>query len=431
MSNLEINYHVKGNELVRFARTDCLNGESSVELQKPNFTIDSEIELKKAWASAQIVHEELIKHQIEKKTFKIVDVFSGCGGLSLGACGALQSLGINQKFLAAVDIDDMALQVYQRNFKPRATLNMSAMRLVDYQLDGQGTETNFPYVPEIINNQLRDAVANCDLLIGGPPCQGHSNLNNKTRRNDPKIQLYFTMPALAIELNSPLLVIENVPEVLKDKTGVVEGTVSLLTKAGYFVDQCVIDGLRVGLSQTRKRHFLVASKYSQPNIIETVHALDMPSMVLDDVIGDLLNLGEEVSKFDQPANLSTENHERINYLFEHDLYDLPNPQRPDCHKNGTTYKSVYGRLSLDKPSGTITTGFLSPGRGRFIHPTQRRGLTPHEGARIQSFPDSFRWLDDHGNHLKNTNYSKLIGDAVPPMLGKAAVLSALATFQEA
>ena len=78
MSNLEINYHVKGNELVRVARTDCLNGESSVELQKPNFTIDSEIELKKAWASAQIVHEELIKHQIEK-TFKMVDVFPGVG----------------------------------------------------------------------------------------------------------------------------------------------------------------------------------------------------------------------------------------------------------------------------------------------------------------------------------------------------------------
>ena len=431
LPNIETDFRVQENELIRTTSTRHWVGTSSIELVSEELRSADSDALKRAWLNSQIIDEGKTKHNLENKAIKIIDIFSGCGGLSLGARGALESLGVRQNFRAAVDIDDVALQVYQRNFRPRITVNTSAMRLVDYQLDGYGSATEFLYLPEIVSHDFHDAATDCDLLIGGPPCQGHSNLNNKTRRHDPKNQLYFTMPAIAVALNVPLLVIENVPEVLKDKTGVVESTISLLTKAGYFVDHGVIDGLSVGLSQTRKRHFLVASKYSQPNISETVHALEMPSMVLEDVIGDLLNLGAEASNFDQPANLSTENCERINYLFENDLYDLPNQQRPDCHKNGTTYKSVYGRLSLDKPSGTITTGFLSPGRGRYIHPTNRRGLTPHEGARIQSFPDSFRWLDDYGNHLKNSNYSKLIGDAVPPMLGRAAVLSALATFQEA
>lgn len=123
---------------------------------------------------------------------------------------------------------------------------------------------------------------------------------------------------------------------------------------------------------------------------------------------------------------------RIDYLFDNDLYELPDAVRPDCHKNGHTYRSVYGRLKWENPSPTITTGFLTPGRGRYIHPRQRRTLTPHEAARIQAFPDSFSFLSVEGNDLTKKTLTKLIGQAVPPPLGHAAALVALgATFGKA
>ena len=81
-------------------------------------------------------------------------------------------------------------------------------------------------------------------------------------------------------------------------------------------------------------------------------------------------------------------------FFEHDLYNLPNSERPDCHKDGTTYGSVYGRMFPDRPAPTITTGFMTPGRGRFIHPLLPRTLTPWEAARIQGFPDTYNFFPD-------------------------------------
>ena len=74
--------------------------------------------------------------------------------------------------------------------------------------------------------------------------------------------------------------------------------------------------------------------------------------------------------------LSDANRRRIDWLFDNDAHDLPLSERPDCHRDGTTYNAVYGRLYPDRPAPTITTGFLTPGRGRYIHPTRRRVLTP-------------------------------------------------------
>jgi DNA (cytosine-5)-methyltransferase 1 len=120
--------------------------------------------------------------------------------------------------------------------------------------------------------------------------------------------------------------------------------------------------------------------------------------------------------------LSAENLIRIKYLFDHDLDDLPNHVRPDCHKEGTTYKSVYGRMRWDLPAPTITTGFLSPGRGRYVHPRQQRVITPHEAARIQFFPDTYSFTGAYPEAPSRNLLSKWIGDAVPPLLGYAAAM---------
>ena len=76
------------------------------------------------------------------------------------------------------------------------------------------------------------------------------------------------------------------------------------------------------------------------------------------------------------------------------------------------------------------TGFMSPGRGRFIHPAERRVLTPHEAARLQGFPDSFHFSDERGPLRQRKHYSKLIGDAVPPAIAYIAGLTAFGTLEK-
>jgi DNA (cytosine-5)-methyltransferase 1 len=127
--------------------------------------------------------------------------------------------------------------------------------------------------------------------------------------------------------------------------------------------------------------------------------------------------------------LSQENQARVDYLFRHAKYELPNAERPDCHKEGHTYPSVYGRMYPDKPAQTITTGFLTPGRGRFVHPTRPRVITPREAARIQGFPDNFQFVVNGYDPARNA-VTKWIGDAVPSILGYAALLPLLTTFSD-
>jgi DNA (cytosine-5)-methyltransferase 1 len=123
--------------------------------------------------------------------------------------------------------------------------------------------------------------------------------------------------------------------------------------------------------------------------------------------------------------LSAENRSRVDYLFDNELHDLPNAERPDCHKDGTTYSSSYGRMHWELPAPTITGGFLSPGRGRFVHPKLRRVLTPREAARVQGFPDWFDFIVDESRPPSRSQLARWIGNAVPAILGRAAVSAAL------
>ena len=86
---------------------------------------------------------------------------------------------------------------------------------------------------------------------------------------------------------------------------------------------------------------------------------------------------------------------------------------------------MYGKLDWDKPSGTITSGYMCSGRGRFIHPEQARTLTPREAARLQGFPDSYHWKPEPDRKPRATDIAQWIGDAVPMPLGYAAAYSAL------
>jgi len=360
--------------------------------------------------------------QVSSGAVTIADVFSSVGGLSYGLNFGLRSLGFSVRHAFSVDLDADALQVYKSNFPTSEILNISAADTVDYYIRGSGADAQFDCPPEINVSILEKYRGKVTVLCGGPPCQGHSNLNNKTRRDDPRNQLFLVMPALAVALQVPVVVIENVPTALNDFRSVVDSSISLLQSAGYSVSSKKLLSTNYGGFQTRERLFIIAVKQQRLNICldDLLRAFEMPARPVSLPISDLVGKSKRAQVgnglFDSDSALSKDNVDRINYLFDNNLFDLPNSERPICHQGGTSYSSVYGRLSWSQPCGTITTGFNSPGRGRFIHPLERRPITPHEAARIQSFPDSFSFLLPEERCLNRALLAKWIGDAVPPHL---------------
>lgn len=359
---------------------------------------------------------------------RVIDLFSGCGGLALGVTEGMRAAGLSPAIELAADVDDDGLQVYSHNLKPKRVFHGSVTSLVDFQVFGQGEEAEFAYPPAVLNPDLEESIGKIDILCAGPPCQGHSNLNNHSRREDPRNLLYLSVPALAVGMGIPIVIIENVPEVTADRFNVVGAAVSLLKSAGYGVTTGVIHSQTLGCAQTRRRFFLIASKLGKPQeLSDVLKAIQRPPVDLKWAIHDLRNVPAEGIMNTTPV-MSPENQRRIDYLFDTEGFDLPNEVRPDCHKDGHTYGSVYGRLRWDKPSQTITTGFLTPGRGRYIHPENRRVLTPHEAARIQAFPDSFEFTVPNAPAPSRTRLTKWIGDAVPSVMGYAAALCAVTSM---
>lgn len=369
-------------------------------------------------------------HGASLPALRSVDAFCGCGGLTLGAVQSAIATGRRLESVAAIDVDEDGLAVHRKNFGTKLLLHTNASNLVDWHVSGEGASSRFAYEPEILDEALAAEVGKIDIFLAGPPCQGHSNLNNKTRREDPRNLLYITAVALGVGLRAKSIVMENVPEVVNDKSDVVNTAKALLKASGYkWIDSGVLATDHLGGAQTRKRYFLIASRVAvsetDVHIKDVVKGLKQDPRPLSWAIGDLLHeFPKEIGStiMDTTPAMSAENVSRIKHLFEHDLYDLPDAERPDSHKNGHTYPSVYGRMHWNKPSQTITTGFLTPGRGRHIHPIRLRVITPHEAARIQTFPDTFSFVVDAAVPPSRTGLQKWIGDAVPPLLGYAATL---------
>ena len=363
-------------------------------------------------------------------SFKVVDLFSGCGGMSLGLALAATDYMRRLDVRLAVDFDSDAVAVFRRNFArfvdPAApgVLNSPVEKLIDGQLGRDPTPSERSLVAK---------VGSVDMLVGGPPCQGHSDLNNWTRRNDPRNRFYLRM-ARAVEILRPeAALVENVAAVTRDKFGVVNTTINHLEGLGYLVHAAVVDLSALGVPQTRKRHALLAvsdrlGRESAAKVIQNFYSsqITCSGRTTAWAIGDLIG-SEGSSEFDAPARASEENQRRIAWLFENGAYDLPDSQRPSCHRDKDhTYRSVYGRLSWHRPAQTITTGFTSMGQGRFVHPGRRRTITAHEAARLQGFPDFFDF--ETGAARKRTAWSMLIGNAVPPNMTRAAASCLLDAF---
>lgn len=341
----------------------------------------------------------------------IADLFAGCGGLSLGAAEACRALGLQAEHALAVELDDNAAAIFAKNF-PQSDLRARPIEeLVDGEVGARLT---------VRERRLRSDVGDIDLLIAGPPCQGHSDLNNHSRRDDPKNALYLRALRFAEVARPRHLIIENVPGVAHDRLGVVRTSVDVLTRLGYAVETVVLNADDFGVPQRRRRHVLVASRGTAAPTegLTSLHAPTRPvSWAIDD-----LEVGALGDVFENPARHAAINFNRIKYLFDHDLYELPDAQRPDCHRlKPHSYLAVYGRMHPDRPAPTITAGFGSTGQGRFVHPFEPRTLTPHEAARVQGFPDFFDFSACRGRRA----LQQMIGNAVPPRLAYALAVTLL------
>ena len=372
--------------------------------------------LKSVWDKAFLTQQiEYPKPDDDARGIRVADVFCGAGGMSYGVCEAIRSIGMRASHVLAVDVDPVALEVHRRNFDPKyySTENLWTSVTNQYSVGDSNSQIRFLEEPRLLSEQLRICVGNVDILLGSPPCEGHSNSNNATRRSDPRNMYYVVMPALAVALDAKVVVIENVPGIEYDRRQILDHAKGLFVDGNYLVDERIVSAVELGLPQTRKRHVLVASKTRKPDIDSVIRALARRETDLRWAIEDLASIDSD-DPTDVSGELSIENRRRIDHLFDNDEYDLVDSMRPGSHRNGHTYPSIYGRLHWDMPSGTITTGFNTPGRGRYIHPSNRRTLTPHEAARIQGFPDGFSFKMIDGSYLSRQHISNLIGNAVPP-----------------
>src|ERR1700680_2926888 len=182
---------------------------------------------------------------------RVVDLFSGCGGMTLGISEAARRLRCQPVVRLAVDANPDCMEIYRANF---ACANA---QVTDISALFNGV------VGAVLSDEERSLariVGRVDILMGGPPCQGHSDLNNHTRRKDPKNALYLKMARATEVLRPKVVIVENVANVQRDSTGIVERTVKALVAAGYRVARRVLDLRRVGIPQSRKRYVLIASR---------------------------------------------------------------------------------------------------------------------------------------------------------------------------
>ena len=241
---------------------------------------------------------------------RIADLFSGCGGLSLGMRSAAHYLGYSMDVRLALDLDEEAMAVYHNLFPDAMAVCKSIEQVIDGELGS---------APSGSESDLVNDVGHVDVLLGGPPCQGHSNLNNHSRRDDPRNGLYLRMARAAELLRPSMIIVENVPTVTSDVRRSVQNTVKKLKKIGYSTDHGVVDLRNLGVPQKRRRHVVVAVLDADVDIGSILEELKEP--VCEHLprnvrwaIGDLQDAARS-RMFDSPSKPSDTNQSRIDWLF--------------------------------------------------------------------------------------------------------------------
>lgn len=381
---------------------------------------------------------------------KVLDLFAGAGGFSLGfeAAGA--------HVAAAVEIDEWASQTLAHNHPDTTVICRDIALLSDEEIAAAGS--------------------GCEIVIGGPPCQGYSVANrNAGDPKDPRNSLFREFIRAVRIVRPKAVLLENVPGLLKRKAQsgepVIDIIVSELRALGYWVEFRVIEAQSFGVPQIRPRLFVAAYR-REPNQAfplpthRDVRGKDLfgteneqlPFLNVWDAISDLPDIearqGAEMMSYPGAAqneyqellragstavfnNVAMNHSQRMVERFSHVGWGESGADAPLEHRarqrgdytklSGKEYSQNNRRMHPDRPCHTVPASFYA----NFIHPFKNRNFTPREGARIQSFPDWYRFsgkptvvstklLSREGREgeLHLCQYNQ-IGNAVPPLLAYA------------
>ena len=337
--------------------------------------------------------------------YRVLDLFCGAGGLSLGfKLAGFQIVG-------GVDFQQDAIYTHEKNFKNSISIC------------GDIKEINDEKVKKTFENKV-------DIIIGGPPCQGFSAGNRQQIENDPRNKLFFEFIRFVRILKPKAVVIENVRQILtKDKGFAKNKIFEILEELGYNVDVRVLTASEYGVPQNRSRAVFVGVKKEIGKINYDMIKKASKFVTVKEAIGELYELenkntniltSEPLTKFQKYVRA------KDNMIFNHDI-KYPNQEVQDRMnfvpqggnwqnvpesmwktKRINRHSSAYRRLDENKPSITIDTGHMN-----YFHPLYNRVPTVRESARLQSFPDDFIFVGTPTSQLRQ------VGNAVPPLMAKA------------
>jgi DNA (cytosine-5)-methyltransferase 1 len=340
----------------------------------------------KTYASKRRTSAVLAKRRDGRLT--AIDLFSGCGGLTYG----LKAAGF--AVTAALEIDPIAAATYAHNHRA-VSIMMGDIRAIN------------PYEWMRV---LHLAPGQLDLLAGCPPCQGFSTLrtrNGSKRNRDRQNLLMFEMLRFAAAFLPKAIMIENVPGLQSHR--LFRDFLAKLRQAGYRVRYRIEDVRFFGVPQRRRRLILLAGRKISLEFAPRTNRI----VTVKDAIGFLPQAGKSGDPLhDYPERRMQRTRALISSIPRNggSRLDLARSKQLRCHQDCDGYKDIYGRMSWNKVSPTITTGCYNPSKGRFLHPEKNRCITMREAALLQSFPSSFEvaW------GTTKTQTARMLGNALPP-----------------
>lgn len=341
-----------------------------------------------------------------------IDFFAGAGGFSLAARRA----GV--RIRAAVELDEHACTTYRKNF-------IEGVKEPPHLVEGDLGKIDW----EAFFHDSALQPGHCDVVIGGPPCQGFSaHRINDAGVDDPRNGLLLTYFECIRKVRPLSFIVENVSGLLWSRhEDYLASFLALADEAGYKVlGPTVLNARDYGVPQNRKRVFIVGVRKDIPLKVEWP-----PRATHFDPNSEEVLLKSKQSwvaasvVFDKPLRANDINRchmksgEVLTAIFR--STPLNGGSRKDsirvlpCHGRHDGHKDVYGRIDPRKPGPTMTTACINPSKGRFLHPVEHHGITARHAARFQTFPETFSF---HGGLIAS---GKQIGNAVPVTLGKVVI----------